>query len=92
MSKITQKIAQSVTSLANSATEDGLSFERAIAELETIVSQMESAELPLEQSLSTYKRGTALLQYCQKALSDIEQQVRILNESSQLQPYSATDE
>jgi exodeoxyribonuclease VII small subunit len=64
----------------------------ALAELESIVSQMESGQLPLEQSLTVYKRGSELLKLCQKALSDIEQQVRILNEANQLQTYSATDE
>jgi len=69
-----------------------LSFESAITELEAIVSQMEANQLPLEQSLSSYKRGTELLQFCQKTLADVEQQVRILNESSQLQPYTDNDD
>jgi exodeoxyribonuclease VII small subunit len=66
---------------------DNISFEAALKELELIVSQMESNQLPLEQSLSAYKRGTALLQFCQQSLNNVEQQVRILNESQQLQPY-----
>lgn len=69
-----------------------LSFEQALAELESIVSQMESGELPLEQSLSAYKRGAELLQFCQKSLADVEQQVRLLNESHQLQIFTSNDE
>lgn len=88
MSKNTQKIAPSTAT----SPENGLNFEMALAELESIVSQMESGQLPLEQSLTVYKRGSELLKLCQKALSDIEQQVRILNEANQLQTYSATDE
>ena len=38
------------------------------------------------------KRGAELLQYCQKSLADVEQQVRILNETSSLQPYIQNDE
>jgi exodeoxyribonuclease VII small subunit len=68
------------------------SFEQALAELEALVSQMESGQLPLEQSLAAYKRGAELLQYCQKSLADVEQQVRILNETSSLQPYIQNDE
>jgi len=68
------------------------SFEQALAELETLVSQMESGQLPLEQSLAAYKRGAELLQYCQKSLSDVEQQVRILNEASSLQPFIQNDD
>lgn len=69
----------------------GTSFETAIKELESIVSQMESNQLPLEQSLSAFKRGTALLQFCQQTLNNVEQQVRILNEAQQLQPYTNDD-
>ena len=68
------------------------SFEQALAELEALVSQMESGQLPLEQSLAAYKRGAELLQYCQKSLTDVEQQVRILNEASSLQPYIHNDD
>lgn len=66
-------------------------FEAALSELEAIVSQMESGQLPLEQSLAAYRRGTTLLQSCQKALADIEQQIQILNEAGKLQPYSDQD-
>lgn len=88
MSKNIQKITQDNTSLPKNE----LTFELAVTELESIVSQMESGQLPLEQSLAAYKRGAELLQFCQKALSDIEQQVHILNEANQLQTYSAADE
>lgn len=66
-------------------------FEAALAELETIVNQMESGQLALEQSLAAYKRGTELLQFCQGALADVEQQIRILNEANTLQPYVPND-
>jgi exodeoxyribonuclease VII small subunit len=68
------------------------SFESAIAELETLVSQMESDKLPLEQSLGAYKRGAELLQICQKSLTDAEQQVRILTEANKLADFSPKDE
>ncbi|HUW51375.1 MAG TPA: exodeoxyribonuclease VII small subunit [Sulfuricella sp.] len=53
-------------------------FENALAELENIVASMEAGQLPLEQLLSAYKRGAELLQFCQQALQDAQQQVRIL--------------
>ena len=65
-----------------------LSFEAAMAELEGLVGQIESGQLPLEQSLAAYKRGSELLQHGQQSLADVEQQVRILTESNQLQPYT----
>jgi exodeoxyribonuclease VII small subunit len=54
------------------------SFESALTELETIVATMEDGRLPLADSLAAYKRGAELLQYCQAALRDAQQQVQIL--------------
>jgi len=56
------------------------SLESALAELEKIVSSMEEGELPLERSLTAYKRGAELLKYCQAALQDAQQQVKVLEE------------
>ncbi|MGH8717366.1 MAG: exodeoxyribonuclease VII small subunit [Burkholderiales bacterium] len=53
-------------------------FESALTELENIVAQMESGQLPLEEALSAYKRGAELLQYCQNALANAQQQVLLL--------------
>jgi exodeoxyribonuclease VII small subunit len=71
---------------------DPQNFEAALAELESIIARMESGQLPLQQSLSAYKRGTELLGFCQKALAGVEQQIRILNESNQLQPFTPLDD
>lgn len=62
-------------------------FETALAELEQIVAGMEGGQMPLEQSLASYKRGTELLKLCQQQLQDAEQQVRILTESNQLENF-----
>ena len=56
------------------------SLEAALAELEKIVSSMEDGELPLERSLASYKRGAELLKYCQAALQDAQQQVKVLED------------
>ena len=53
-------------------------FETALAELESIVATMEGGQLPLAESLEAYKRGAELLQYCQAALKDAQQQVQVL--------------
>ncbi|MDE2365402.1 MAG: exodeoxyribonuclease VII small subunit [Betaproteobacteria bacterium] len=54
------------------------SFEAALTELESIVSEMETGEMTLEMSLLAHKRGTELIQYCQGMLQDAQQQVRLL--------------
>jgi exodeoxyribonuclease VII small subunit len=66
------------------------SFEAALAELEAIVTTMEGGQLPLTESLAAYKRGAELLQYCQAALKDAEQQVQVL-EKGTLKAFQATD-
>jgi exodeoxyribonuclease VII small subunit len=81
-----------VENMPNKNTASQPSFESAIAELETLVSQMESYKLPLEQSINTYKRGAELLQICQKSLADAEQQVRILTETNNLSAFSPKNE
>lgn len=51
-------------------TEDiaNLSFEDALRALETIVRQLESGDVPLEDSISLYEKGDRLRQHCQKRL------------------------
>lgn len=71
---------------------DPQAFEAAMAELESIIARMESGQLPLQESLSAYKRGTELLGFCQKSLADVEQQIRILNEANQLQTFTPVDD
>ncbi|OFZ71600.1 MAG: exodeoxyribonuclease VII small subunit [Betaproteobacteria bacterium RBG_16_64_9] len=62
--------------------EDPSSFEAALAELEKIVSSMESGKLSLEQSLAAHKRGLELAQYCQNLLAQAQQQVKVLEENA----------
>ncbi|MCB1886453.1 MAG: exodeoxyribonuclease VII small subunit [Rhodocyclaceae bacterium] len=58
------------------------SFEKAIAELEDIVRQMESGDLGLEVSLDQYQRGVALVRQCRGALDDADQRIRQLQEDT----------
>jgi len=53
-------------------------YESALAEIEAIVAEMESGQLPLDASLAAYKRGAELLHYCRQQLADAEQQVKIM--------------
>ena len=64
--------------LMSETAESPPSSEAALAELEAIVGRMESGELPLSESLAAYKRGAALLAFCQAALKDAQQQVQVL--------------
>jgi exodeoxyribonuclease VII small subunit len=52
-----------------------LSFEQALAELESIVAQLESGQAPLEQSIELYERGARLKAHCEKRLDDAKLRV-----------------
>ena len=67
-------------------------FESALAELEATVTLMESGQLPLDQSLAAFQRGTELLRYCRQTLAETEQKVQLLDDTNTLQPYPNTDE
>lgn len=56
-----------------------LSFESAYAELETIITRLESGELPLEDSIELYERGRQLSDYCQSLLDKAELRVTQLS-------------
>lgn len=53
-------------------------FETSLKKLETIVGQMEKADLSLEQALKAFEEGIGLARHCQQALSQAEQQVEVL--------------
>jgi exodeoxyribonuclease VII small subunit len=53
-------------------------FEKALAELEKLVAQMEGGKLSLEQALEAHQRGLALARYCQERLEAAQRQVKVL--------------
>ncbi|MBC7699956.1 exodeoxyribonuclease VII small subunit [Aquabacterium sp.] len=63
-------------------------YEEAQSELEHLVSQMESGQLPLDGLLASYRRGAQLLQFCRARLEAVEAQVKLL-EDGQLKPWDA---
>ena len=52
-----------------------LSFEDAIKELTNIVGKIEQGEIPLQDSLSQYERGMALIKHCQNILRTAEKRI-----------------
>lgn len=53
-------------------------FESALARLEKIVEELESGELPLEQSLKLFEEGIKLARLCNARLDEAERKVEIL--------------
>lgn len=73
---------------AGEAAEAGqaLDFEVALAELETLVDQMEAGDMTLEASLAAFERGVKLTRRCQAALRDAELKVKRLTQDNELEP------
>ena len=67
-----------------------LTFEQALAELDGLVRAMESGELPLDDSISAYKRGAELAKYCQSKLAAAEQQLKVLD-GDELRPLDPSE-
>lgn len=67
---------------------DQLTFEQAFEELNTIVQQLESGELALEESVTLYQRGRALSAHCQSLLDRAELRVNQLNDDGSVTPLS----
>ncbi|GLK85279.1 exodeoxyribonuclease VII small subunit [Ancylobacter defluvii] len=61
--------------MADFADVSTLSFEKALAELETIVGKLEGGNVPLEESITLYARGEALKARCDALLKDAEARV-----------------
>jgi exodeoxyribonuclease VII small subunit len=53
-------------------------FEQTLAQLEALVSRLESGELPLDEALRVFEQGVRLTRECQTALSAAQQKVQIL--------------
>jgi exodeoxyribonuclease VII small subunit len=57
-------------------------FEKALAELESLVERLERGDLPLDEALKIFERGVALTRHCQTSLQAAQQKVEILLKKS----------
>ena len=69
-------------------------FEQALSDLESLVEQLESGDLSLDQSLKQFKRGVELTRHCQGILEQAQQIVEQLietNDESSAVPFESSD-
>ena len=64
---------------ADSNSIDGLNFEQALEQLDSLVRKMESGELGLDESIAAYQRGAVLARFCQGKLAVAEQEIQKLD-------------
>jgi len=75
--------------------EKKFNLEKSLADLETLVEELESGDLPLDKAMKKFEEGIKLTRRCQAALKDAEQKVEILLKSAggdeTLQEFDASD-
>jgi len=70
-------------------------LEKSLADLEEIVDELESGDLPLEKAMKKFEEGIKLTRGCQAALKEAEQKVEILLKSAggeDLEDFEADDD
>jgi exodeoxyribonuclease VII small subunit len=59
-----------------------LNLEKSLADLEALVEELESGDLPLDKAMKKFEEGIKLTRGCQAALKEAEQKVEILLKSA----------
>ena len=70
---------------------DKFTFESGMDELETLVRDLESGALPLEESFQAFERGVALKKRLEKLLEEGDKRIRVLTESGE-EPLEGEEE
>ena len=64
------------------STKQAIDLEKALSDLEELVEELESGDLPLEKAMKKFEDGIKLTRNCQAALKDAEQKVEVLLKSA----------
>jgi len=67
---------------ASMTKEKKFNLEKSLADLESLVEELESGDLPLDAAMKKFEEGIKLTRGCQAALKDAEQKVEILLKSA----------
>jgi exodeoxyribonuclease VII small subunit len=72
-----------------------INLEKSLADLEALVEELESGDLPLDKAMKKFEEGIKLTKGCQAALKEAEQRVEILLKSAggedALEEFDASD-
>lgn len=73
-----------------------IDLEKSLGQLEGLVEELESGDLPLEKAMQKFEQGIKLTRECQTALKDAEQRVEVLLKSAggdeALEAFDAEDQ
>ncbi|MDC0610434.1 exodeoxyribonuclease VII small subunit [Vibrio sp.] len=67
---------------------ENMSYEATVEELDSLVNQLETGDLSLDEALNKFERGIALARAGQAKLSEAEQRVQILMSNSDDAPLA----
>jgi exodeoxyribonuclease VII small subunit len=94
MTELVKPAKETTQDAASSAGKHGdvgdLPFEKALAELETIVERLERGDVPLEESIAIYERGEALKARCEALLKQAETRIERITLSADRKPSGTT--
>lgn len=68
--------------MAKTTTNPLSNYEKQIIQLENIIRDLETGELPLDEALKQYEQGIKLIRNCQKALNNAEQKIEQLSNNN----------
>lgn len=75
------------------AKEKTQAFEQSMAELEVIVKQLETGEVPLEEALEQFQKGIELSKVCQDTLAKAEETLtKIMSDEGKEVPFEEVGE
>ncbi|MDE6949395.1 MAG: exodeoxyribonuclease VII small subunit [Lachnospiraceae bacterium] len=64
-----------------------LTLEEAFEKLDGMLEELESPDIPLEESFQVYEQGMKLLKQCNEIIDRVEKNVLKLNENGELEEF-----
>lgn len=73
--------------------ENELTFEQAMENLEKIVDKLEEGDVPLEEAINYFQQGMVLSKQCHDKLSKVEEQMeQILQDDGEMRPFTIKED
>jgi exodeoxyribonuclease VII small subunit len=71
--------------------EENITFEQAIEELETIINRLEEGDVPLDETIKLYEKGSELKDFCEKILKSAEVKIQKINQKTKNKEITIED-
>ena len=71
--------------------EQNITFEQAIEELETIINRLEEGDVPLDETIKLYEKGSELKHFCEKKLQSAEVKIKKINQNTKTKEITIED-